>query len=437
MSIPIHNLYDFVNQVLEKRYIILAFKEWGNKDIRNLKFLMKRDISNEDEQRHHYILDSFDIDKKYLIARKIFPPEIIDADLANAFQPVVCCHDQEPLNYNLYSRHNIDESIIQLRTMNRIEETFYNRYPDCDYNLRFAFTDSLQKQWVLLHSELNSQELKKYEATGRYVGAYWWSHALISLDWYRFAEHDLLLKQQDNSKLFLLYCRDSSGARRYRKHFLHQCKSHNLLEQCLYHNNIDKSADLSAEYNPYDFANSKFSIVLETVFDQRIHLTEKTLRPIACGHPFLLAAGPGSLNLLKQYGFKTFSPWVDESYDSIQHPQQRLQAIVKEMYRLSSLDKQELDSIVYHCKEIAEYNKKHFFSKNFFNIVITELQTNVNNAIKSTNGLDIDFMFDRLQYRKVHDPDSCNTIEQQIRKHFVDFIKKGGTLEDYVPPDLD
>jgi hypothetical protein len=48
--------------------------------------------------------------------------------------------------------------------------------------------------------------------------------------------------------------------------------------------------------------------VAETVFDTRIHLTEKTLRPIACGHPFILAAGPGSLKYLQTYGFRTFSP---------------------------------------------------------------------------------------------------------------------------------
>jgi hypothetical protein len=59
--------------------------------------------------------------------------------------------------------------------------------------------------------------------------------------------------------------------------------------------NNNFSSTASADYDYQDFINTQVSVVLETVFDEsRIHLTEKTLRPIACGHPFLLAAGPNS-----------------------------------------------------------------------------------------------------------------------------------------------
>jgi hypothetical protein len=69
--------------------------------------------------------------------------------------------------------------------------------------------------------------------------------------------------------------------------------------------------------------------VLETLFDDhRWHLTEKSLRPIACGKPFVLMATPGSLQYLRQYGFKTFDGLIDETYDSIQNPKQRLQAVL-------------------------------------------------------------------------------------------------------------
>jgi hypothetical protein len=50
-------------------------------------------------------------------------------------------------------------------------------------------------------------------------------------------------------------------------------------------------------------------------------LTEKALRPIACGQPFILAATPGSLQYLRSYGFKTFSGYIDETYDTIQEMQ--------------------------------------------------------------------------------------------------------------------
>jgi hypothetical protein len=45
----------------------------------------------------------------------------------------------------------------------------------------------------------------------------------------------------------------------------------------------------------------------------------------------------GSLAYLRQYGFETFSGLIDESYDQITNPRQRLQAVIAEMSRISSL----------------------------------------------------------------------------------------------------
>ena len=78
--------------------------------------------------------------------------------------------------------------------------------------------------------------------------------------------------------------------------------------------------------------------MLETLFDDtRWHLTEKSLRPSACGKPFMLAATAGSLQYLRSYGFKTFSGLIDESYDLIVEPHLRLQSIAQEMQRISQL----------------------------------------------------------------------------------------------------
>ena len=54
-------------------------------------------------------------------------------------------------------------------------------------NLRSTCTTSLQRSWILLHSEINSPELTRYENTEKFQGAYWWSHAVIARDWYRYA----------------------------------------------------------------------------------------------------------------------------------------------------------------------------------------------------------------------------------------------------------
>jgi hypothetical protein len=141
------------------------------------------------------------------------------------------------------------------------------------------------------------------------------------------------------------------------------------------------SSTASADYEPSDFTNSEISVVLETVFDDsRIHLTEKTLRPIACGHPFMLAAGPGALEYIRSYGFKTFAPWIDESYDQETDSLKRLEKIIQSMKQIQQLQGQELENFSRAIKEIANFNKNYFFSDTFFNLVKSELKNNLKQA---------------------------------------------------------
>jgi GTPase involved in cell partitioning and DNA repair len=123
--------------------------------------------------------------------------------------------------------------------------------------------------------------------------------------------------------------------------------------------------------------------VLETIFDgPKIHLTEKILRPIACGHPFILAAGPGSLEYLRSYGFKTFAPWIDESYDNETNSVRRLESIVDTMDSFSRLSSTNKQRVINKLNAIADYNKKWFFSDAFANAINQELTTNINIALK-------------------------------------------------------
>jgi hypothetical protein len=256
----------------------------------------------------------------------------------------------------------------------------------------------------LLHSELNSSELKLYEDTGRFCGAYWWSHAVIARDWYRYAEHDLSLKPANSSKkIFLSYCRDTTGSRQYRQDFLNLISHNGISDQCQTQSfdGVDYGAESSAVYNSEDFNNTAISIVLETVFDGRIHLTEKILRPIACGHPFILAAGPGSLQLLRSYGFHTFHGYVNEEYDTITDHKERLGAIIKEMNRIASLPIIEQTALIETLRGIAAFNKQRFFSDEFFQQVVDELQRNVDTAFNAHLGeLDFELWWKMRCYKK-------------------------------------
>ena len=142
-------------------------------------------------------------------------------------------------------------------------------------------------------------------------------------------------------------------------------------------------ASASAYYNASDIVSTAISVVLETIFDDsRIHLTEKTLRPIACGHPFILAAGPGSLDYIKSYGFKTFAPWINESYDCESNSVLRMEKIISSMKELQCLPADRLQKTLNEIFKIAQFNKNWFFSKQFTNLVKNELEVNLATALQ-------------------------------------------------------
>jgi hypothetical protein len=179
-------------------------------------------------------------------------------------------------------------------------------------------------------------------------------------------------------------------------------------------------SDASAIYNHNDFNNTAISVVLETVFDARIHLTEKILRPIACGHPFILAAGPGSLDLLRSYGFQTFTGYINESYDSITDNDERLSAIVQEMSRIQALPDQQRLALINSCRQISEYNRKLFFSEKFFNQVCNELIQNVC-AAKRTTGDQLDFRLwlQERDWRQSTGSPTCQSVKDPYSEYIL------------------
>jgi hypothetical protein len=111
--------------------------------------------------------------------------------------------------------------------------------------------------------------------------------------------------------------------------------------------------------------------------DQRWHLTEKIFRPIACGQPFILASTPGALEYLKSYGFKTFGDFIDESYDKIVDPISRLNKIIHTMKYIANLTTDKKSSLLKNLQEIADYNRKLFFSDDFTTKIVDEYLLNI------------------------------------------------------------
>jgi hypothetical protein len=434
MSVPIHNLYDYLYQCLEKRYITAHFYPFGHKEISDIMILQGDYFPND---KHFWdksigtLLDNLDPSTRLsndATACKIFPPAARVIGILNDYNDWMLFHDQEPLNYDLYETISEDwkQKVSQNRTHAEIEKT---------KNLRWFHPSSTQKKWILVHSELNSSEVERYQKSGLFVCAYIWSHALLSLDWYRYAYYDQTLSPgKYTQKMFLIYALGQTGTRQYRKEFLQNLGP--VAEHCQIGSFSSKvSSNSSAEYNAFDVNHTAINVVLETVVDSRIHLTEKTLRPIAVGQPFILGAGTGSLQYLQKYGFKTFSPWIDESYDAEYDTNKRLDKIQKEMHRLSSMPKNQFKQIYSECLKIAQYNQKIFFKNDFFTHIIDEFKTNVNQALLDPDyGIDVEFIWkSRQERRKIFQHTYRNSKSKWIAP-YLRHVKKGGTLEDYVPP---
>ncbi len=116
---------------------------------------------------------------------------------------------------------------------------------------------------------------------------------------------------------------------------------------------------------------SDFHLVIETHFDQKeffsgnkeysrdfspSSITEKCYKSIACLTPFIVFSTPFYLQDLRNLGFKTYSPFINEHYDTETDSVKRLNMIVDEINRICALSDNDYRQLVNNCKTIAEEN---------------------------------------------------------------------------------
>jgi hypothetical protein len=403
MTVPLDRLYHFIETLAEQdhkqRVVIYRFFPHGSKRL--------ADWSN---------LRDYDC-KTFLLNAKIF------------------CADQEPLDYDYYEQrtgpHDPDLlEIIMAKNQSQFQEFFCT-------NLKYPFGNIMYRRPVLLHSEQRSHNVERYQSDA-YIPAYYWSHAIIALDWFRFAQHVEQTKSVTHT--FLIYNRAWAGTREYRLKFLELLAQRNLQAHCQTSvNPVEPELNIrydqhkfdnqvwqpnmiledhfpastahshySADFDIEDYESTDIEVVLETLFDDaRWHLTEKSLRPMACAQPFVLAATPGSLEYLRSYGFQTFADVWDESYDQETDPVNRLTAIADLMREIADWSPEIKQAKMAQARAIAEHNREHFFSEQFFDQVVGELKRNLSAAL-----------------------DQSKTIRTQDIKCLIEFFEKLFALEE-------
>jgi hypothetical protein len=109
---------------------------------------------------------------------------------------------------------------------------------------------------------------------------------------------------------------------------------------------------------PMPYIDTYFSLVTETVCAEHTisFRTEKIAKPLMIAHPFVVASTPGFYRDLQNLGFRTFGHLIDESFDSIDNAQLRMDRIIDVVADLCG---QDLASFLRACEDVCKYNQQH------------------------------------------------------------------------------
>lgn len=336
--------------------------------------------------------------------------------------------DEDPyIKFSLLSPK--DKELISNRTI-----TFCDQEPIYHYTIGSFSRESTSSElnenskWLygsygikyFVTSEI-SKEVTDFCAKKNFKSIYYFFHALAARDWYRNYWKQDINVVFEHEYLFVSYQHVVNHLRAHRIDFLCRLHEEDLAQHGLFsfkspgvgelesivqrvgENYTQPSLDIfhrqkhhlaedryidttqvnGALSTTVDIENSSkafLQVVTETSFyHQKLHLTEKIFKPIVVKQPFLLLASPGNLRYLKDYGFKTFSDYWDESYDDLVDPGQRVGAVVDIIKRLSCLPTHELRDMKKDMSAILEHNWAHFYH-DMQHIVAQEFIDNIKKA---------------------------------------------------------
>lgn len=320
-----------------------------------------------------------------------------ELSLAREHNYIFFC-DQEPIN------------------MERLTPTF-EEFSRRDLNRRGQVTDSTMP--ILVTSEYNSKPVANLCSKFGFQSRYYFFHGWAALDWYRGYNYSMRIIPPDERRIthtFICPNRIIGGERWHRTILMYH-----MVKKGLQHNHISfpltcpvenvSAYDVAEQYHhiysdltytlssktklPLEFEGEQGSpmtsyyldrfkecnesllyLVTETIIrSDCVHLTEKTFKPIAHGMPFILLAPPGSLEYLKKYGFQTFSPFIDETYDTEENVFTRIELIIKELSRLDKMTRKQKQSLFQDMIPIVQHNYEHFYGGNFESVLRDELET--------------------------------------------------------------
>lgn len=321
-------------------------------------------------------------------------------------------HDQEPMYFSHTSRlwtDNFEQLSSEWIIM----------------HLQYLINQQEPGFWLLANSEYSADKNQLLSTLQHYQDWYYFYHGFAALDWFRNCQYQPPIR--DFTRVFICFNHLVTRKRSYRLNLIAQLIDRDLVHHGHVSMLLDRSArmikdeifdphsELSADskkliarvmlpHPPKLFIDTEhvhgalsatddlatlckglFHVVTETIFyDAKLHLTEKIFKPIVARRPFILVGAPGNLAYLRSYGFQTFGRWIDESYDDIVDPDERLAAIVDQIDILCSLDADELDRMYQGMQEVLDYNFNWFYN-GFKQVIVEELVDNYERCLQQHN----------------------------------------------------
>ena len=315
--------------------------------------------------------------------------------------------DQEPIHLNIHM-----ETFYKVRG--------YNVDITHDTEKEFPLNHRIKEAGYILTSEKDSVAVNTICSVLKWKSLYYFFHGWAALDWYRGYDKTFLVKpckERNIAKTFIAPNRIIAGERRHRLEMLYFIFKNNMTDNhiscpeiCPAENVnildavkplVNKYPDIESIFSKQDLpinfagetdhpmhscwlslfneaAESLLYLVTETVATgQRLHLTEKTFKPIAMGMPFVIVGTKGSLAYLREYGFQTFEGIWDESYDDADDDVriERIASLLRSLDELPAEAKQELFE---QCIPVIEHNWNHFYNGGFEAVLWKELNEMLN-----------------------------------------------------------
>lgn len=257
--------------------------------------------------------------------------------------------------YALCQRYSVDISLIKFTSANSAAQGIqgFTHFVDdeCLYQLRNKHSP------LDYHERPRSRKFTALVRTHKWwrasTMARFWSQGL-HLDSYFSYNHDLSVNESELDNPIEV---DSFGDLRK--------ITHRFLEHCPFTADEFSSDvhNLYANTVENHFTDSYLNVVIETHMDvdqsNGVFLTEKTFKPIKHCQPFVIIGAAGSIQQLRDMGYRTFDHVIDHGYDRIENTTQRWDAVCKEVERLSTVD---LHQVYLACRDDLVHNQRLFLA---------------------------------------------------------------------------